>query len=111
MPVVRLRTRINRLVCSGCGAEASCDCGVPYVTPAERARAVLAETPQLSDRANAHRAGVSLNVVRRQRMPTEAAAEIQHQQTLYDQACLFLSLMTSQTRRRFFAHIERTYDA
>jgi hypothetical protein len=36
-------------------------------------------------------------------MPTEAEAEEEYQQTIYDQACLFLEAMTDETRQRLFA--------
>jgi hypothetical protein len=42
-------------------------------------------------------------------MPTEEEAEESYQETIYDQACLFLEEMTGATRRRFFAHIKRKY--
>ena len=42
-------------------------------------------------------------------MPTEEEAEEEHQETLYDQACQFLELMTGETRQRFFAHISERY--
>jgi hypothetical protein len=40
-------------------------------------------------------------------MPTEAEAEESYQDTLYDQACLLLESMASETRQRFFAHIRK----
>ena len=42
-------------------------------------------------------------------MPTAAESDESHQETLFDQACLFLELMTGETRRRFFAHITDKY--
>jgi hypothetical protein len=42
-------------------------------------------------------------------MPTEEEAEEEHQETLYDQACQFLELMTGETRQRFFPHISERY--
>lgn len=42
-------------------------------------------------------------------MPTFEEAEESHQQTLLDQACLFLERMTGETRQRFFAHIQEKY--
>jgi hypothetical protein len=38
-------------------------------------------------------------------MPTEAEAEERYQETLLDQACLFLKSMTDETRQRFFAYV------
>ncbi len=42
-------------------------------------------------------------------MPTEEEADASYQETLYDQACLFLERMTGETRQRLFAHIRKTY--
>jgi hypothetical protein len=42
-------------------------------------------------------------------MPTEAEADAEHQETLYDQACLILARMTGETRRKFFAHLSERY--
>jgi hypothetical protein len=42
-------------------------------------------------------------------MPTEEEAEKSYQETLYDQACLFLESMTDKTRQKYFAFIRRTY--
>ncbi len=39
-------------------------------------------------------------------MPTAEEAEEAHQETLFDQACLFLELMTSETRQTFLAHLK-----
>ena len=43
----------TKLVCSGCGApgEGTCGCGVPYLTPGERAEAAVRANPEKSDRA------------------------------------------------------------
>jgi Protein of unknown function (DUF3102) len=42
-------------------------------------------------------------------MRTEAEADGEHQAMLYDQACLFLEQMTGETRRKFFAYIQKKY--
>ena len=42
-------------------------------------------------------------------LPSEEEAEASYQETLYDQACLFLERMTGETRQRLFAHIRKTY--
>ena len=42
-------------------------------------------------------------------MPTDQEAEESYQETLYDQACWLLGLMTNATRQRFFAHLRRKY--
>ena len=49
------------LACTKCGAqaEAACDCGQPYIPAGQRAEAVLAASPELSDRSLAAAAGVS----------------------------------------------------
>lgn len=60
---------IRRMVCSGCGAEASCNCGKPYVPMAERAREAIKANPEKSDRAIAADIGVhhsTVNEVRNQ---------------------------------------------
>jgi hypothetical protein len=41
-------------------------------------------------------------------MPTAAEAEESYQETLYNQACLLLESMASETRQRFFAHTSST---
>jgi hypothetical protein len=59
----------QRLVCSKCGAdgEGTCRCGVPYVTPGERAAEAVAASPTKSDRAIAGEIGVSTPTVSRAR--------------------------------------------
>lgn len=42
-------------------------------------------------------------------MPTVEEAEKSYQETIYDQACLFLESMTDATRQRLFAHIKENY--
>jgi hypothetical protein len=43
-------------------------------------------------------------------VPTEEEAEASYQETLYDQACVFLEEMTEETRQRFFAHAHNKDD-
>lgn len=65
---------VVRLQCLGCGAEAnaSCDCGKPYVPARERAAEAIAAHPEKSNRAIAEEIGVGEPTVRRAR--NEAAS-------------------------------------
>jgi hypothetical protein len=56
-----------RLCCSGCGAEAACDCGVPYVRPSSRAAVLVDAHPEKSDRALAAQSGLSATTIARAR--------------------------------------------
>ena len=62
----------TKLVCSGCGApgQGSCNCGVAYVAPRERAAAAVKANPEKSDRAIAEEVGVSHQTVMRERKKT-----------------------------------------
>jgi hypothetical protein len=62
----------TKLVCSSCGApgEGSCRCGVPYITPGERAEAAVKANPGKSDRAIAEDIGVSPKTVSKARRST-----------------------------------------
>jgi hypothetical protein len=42
-------------------------------------------------------------------MPTAEEAEESYQETLYDQACLLLESMASETRQKFFGHVKENY--
>jgi flagellum-specific peptidoglycan hydrolase FlgJ len=55
----------RRLECSACGAtaQASCDCGAPYVTAGFRAAKAVKRSPEKSDRAIAAEIGVSNSTV------------------------------------------------
>jgi hypothetical protein len=68
-PAVVYPISIQRMVCTGCGAEAnaSCNCGKPYVPKAERAREAVKANPEKSDRAIAADIGVSPMTVSRAR--------------------------------------------
>ena len=70
---------VVRLACSACGAEAnaSCNCGKPYL-PRERAAEAVAAHPEKSNRAIADEIGASEATVRRARDATasgDAVAE------------------------------------
>jgi hypothetical protein len=60
---------IQRMVCTGCGAEAnaSCNCGVSYVPKAQRAAEAVKANPEKSNRVIAEDVGVDEKEVRRQR--------------------------------------------
>lgn len=64
-----IQMSVQRLSCSACGAEAnaSCDCGKPYVPARQRARQAVEANPQKSDRAIAADLGVSPDTVGRAR--------------------------------------------
>ena len=120
-----IKMSIQRMVCTGCGAEAnaSCNCGKPYVPKAVRVRDAIEADPTKPNKQIARETGADPKQVRRERtkqrgghvppaedeMPTEEEAEESYQETLYDQVCLFLERMTDETRQRFFAHIKRVY--
>jgi hypothetical protein len=52
---------IQRMVCTGCGAEAnaSCNCGKPYLPKLQQAEKVARENPGISVRDLAEKADVS----------------------------------------------------
>jgi hypothetical protein len=60
---------VHQMTCTGCGAEAnaSCNCGKPYVPKKQRAADAVAANPQKSDRAIAADIGVSPMTVNRAR--------------------------------------------
>jgi hypothetical protein len=60
-----IKISIQRMVCTGCGAEAnaSCNCGKPYVPKSVRAAEAIAANPEKSDRAIAADLGVSPTTV------------------------------------------------
>jgi hypothetical protein len=66
-PVIKLS--IQRMVCTGCGAEAnaSCNCGKAYVPKAVRAAEAIAANPKKSNRQIADEIGADEKEVRRQR--------------------------------------------
>src|SRR3972149_1037285 len=56
---------VQRLSCTACGAEAnaSCDCGKPYVPARQRAKEAIEANPQKSNRAIAADEGIALGTV------------------------------------------------
>jgi hypothetical protein len=66
---------VQRMMCSACGAEAnaSCDCGKPYVPAKLRAAEAIAANPQKSNRAIADDIGVGEPTVRRARQESGAS--------------------------------------
>ena len=67
------KPKIARLVCSGCGVEAACDCGVKYVSRVEYARKHM--DPAKSNRANARDLGVDDKTVAKARADISAPDE------------------------------------
>lgn len=64
-----IKISIQRMVCTGCGAEAnaSCNCGMAYVPASQRAAEAVRANPEKSDRAIAADIGVSAMTVNRAR--------------------------------------------
>lgn len=60
---------VQQMTCTGCGAEAnaSCNCGKPYVPKKQRAAEAIAANPQKSNRAIAIDEGIAEATVRRAR--------------------------------------------
>jgi hypothetical protein len=60
---------VQQMVCTACGSEAnaSCNCGKPYVPKKQRAREAIEANPQKSNRAIAEETGVAEATVRRAR--------------------------------------------
>jgi hypothetical protein len=71
LPRPGFQLSVVRLACSACGAEAnaSCNCGKPYL-PRQRAAEAVAAHPEKSDRAIAEEIGVSHQTVARARDAT-----------------------------------------
>jgi hypothetical protein len=59
-----------KLRCSGCGAEAACECGVAYITAGEFAAKAVKENPTMSARAIAEKFGLGNKTVSRARNET-----------------------------------------
>jgi hypothetical protein len=72
LPRPGFQLSVVRLACSACGAEAnaSCDCGKPYVPKLQRAAEAVAEHPEKSNRAIADDIGVDEKTVRQARSST-----------------------------------------
>jgi|SRR6185312_14472580 len=68
-PETTIKISVQRMVCTGCGAEAnaSCNCGKPYIPAKQRAAEAIAANPQMSDRAIAAGLGVSHETVSKAR--------------------------------------------
>ena len=64
-----IKYSIQRMVCTGCGAEAnaSCNCGLAYVPASQRAAEAIKNNPEKSNRAIAAELGVSDMTVGRAR--------------------------------------------
>jgi hypothetical protein len=60
---------VQQMVCTACGSEAnaSCNCGKPYVPKKQRAREAIEANPQKSNRAIAEETGIAEATVRRAR--------------------------------------------
>lgn len=65
MTATVIKMSIQRMICTGCGAEAnaSCNCGKPYEPASVRAAAAVAASPEKSDRAIAAEIGVDHKTV------------------------------------------------
>lgn len=64
-----IQMSVQRMSCTACGAEAnaSCNCGKPYVPAKQRAKEAIEANPQKSDRAIAADIGVSHETVSKAR--------------------------------------------
>jgi hypothetical protein len=69
MTATIIKMAVQRMICTGCGAEAnaSCNCGVAYMPAGQRAAQAVAEHPEKSNRAIAAELGVDEGTVRRVR--------------------------------------------
>ena len=72
LPRPAFQVSVVRLACTACGAEAnaSCNCGKPYVPKLQRAADAVAEHPEKSNRAIAEEIGVDEKTVRQARAST-----------------------------------------
>src|SRR5262245_12000048 len=70
-----IQVAIQRMICTGCGAEtnAACYCGKAYVPKSIRAAEALEQHPEKSDRAIAAELGVGKDTVRRARADWSAS--------------------------------------
>jgi hypothetical protein len=70
---------IQRMVCTGCGAEAnaSCNCGVSYVPKAQRAAEAIKANPEKSDRAIAAEIGASPTTVGKAREQLSSGGQLE----------------------------------
>jgi hypothetical protein len=76
-PSVVIPLSIQRMFCSGCGAEAnaSCNCGVSYMPASKRAAEAIAANPEKSNRAIAEELGVDEKTVRKERTADQSAVD------------------------------------
>jgi hypothetical protein len=76
-PSTILQFSVQRLSCSACGAEAnaSCDCGKPYVPKLRRAADAIRANPEKSDRAIAAEIGVSQPTVSKARTENQLSVD------------------------------------
>jgi hypothetical protein len=72
-----IQLAVQRMVCTGCGAEAnaSCNCGKTYVPAAVRAKEAISSNPGKSNRALAAEIGVDEKTVRNARTADDSAVE------------------------------------
>jgi len=142
-PDTVIKMTVQRMICTACGAEAnaSCNCGKPYMPAKQRAADAIAANPEKSNRAIAAEIGVSPGTVDNARkqlpndrqlsprvgkdgkarrmpvraddddMPTEAEADESWQRDLLDQACLILEQMAPPTRQKYFTLYASTISA
>jgi hypothetical protein len=77
LPAIKIA--IQRMACTGCGAEAnaSCNCGKPYVPKAVRAAEAIAANPEKSDRAIAANIGVDHKTVSTARKATGESSPVE----------------------------------
>ena len=83
LPPPGIHRSIVRLACSACGAEAnaSCNCGKPYVPKLQRAADAVAEHPEKSNRAIADEIGVDEKTVRQARASTADHSAVEEPRT------------------------------
>jgi hypothetical protein len=77
-PTPAIKLSIQRMVCTGCGAEAnaSCNCGKAYVPKAVRAAEAVAAHPEKSNRQIADEIGADKVIVDRARKKLESAGDM-----------------------------------
>jgi hypothetical protein len=77
-PVAAEFISIQRMICTGCGAEANapCNCGVSYVPKVVRAREAIAANPEKSNRAIAEEIGADEKTVRKARADQSAPESV-----------------------------------
>jgi hypothetical protein len=83
LPPLGIHQSIVRLACSACGAEAnaSCNCGKPYVPAGQRAAEAIAAHPEKSDRMIAAEIGTSPTTVGKARASTVHTGQLDEPRT------------------------------